>query len=104
MTASDPPEIGNGRQRTRCASEPAPRDRTYADGFARNLAGVAELHTLDLDFGGAARANSAVLVLNGWVDWADGSTFRRGIAGDRTRADVSVSAGEGRAGPVARRS
>ena len=30
---------------------------------------------LDLDFGSAARDGRAVLVLNGWVDWADGSTF-----------------------------
>ncbi len=52
------------------------RDRVYAKGFRHNYAGVAELHTLDLDFGPqAARSNRAVLVLNGWVDWADGSTF-----------------------------
>ncbi len=51
------------------------RDRKYPDGFARNLDGVAELHTLDLDFGSAAKSNRAVLILNGWVDWADGSTF-----------------------------
>jgi tetratricopeptide (TPR) repeat protein len=53
------------------------RDRTYPDGFRRDYNGVAELHHLDLDFGGAARDGRAVLVLNGWVDWADGSTFRR---------------------------
>jgi hypothetical protein len=33
------------------------------------------LHSLDLDFGSAAASNHAVLVLHGWVDWADGSTF-----------------------------
>lgn len=43
--------------------------------FSRNAAGVAQLHTLDLDFGAAALDNRAALVLNGWVDWADGSTF-----------------------------
>ena len=53
----------------------AARDRTYPDGFRRDYAGVAELHTLDLDFGRAAADNRAVLVLTGWVDWADGSTF-----------------------------
>jgi hypothetical protein len=37
---------------------------------------VAELHTLDLDFGpAAARDGRALLVLSGWTDWADGSTF-----------------------------
>ena len=53
----------------------AAKDRTYPDGFRRDYAGVAELHTLDLDFGRAAPDNRAVLILSGWVDWADGSTF-----------------------------
>lgn len=51
------------------------RDRAYPDSFRRDKAGTAELHYLDLDFGSAARDNRAALVLNGWVDWADGSTF-----------------------------
>ena len=51
------------------------RDRRYPDAFQRDHAGVAELHTLDLDFAGAAPDGKAVLVLYGWVDWADGSTF-----------------------------
>ena len=52
------------------------RDRTYAGGFSHDFAGVAETHSLTLDFGpDAARKNRAVLFLNGWVDWADGSTF-----------------------------
>jgi len=51
------------------------RDRVYADGFERTYSGVAERHTLDLDFGTAAPQNRAVLILSGWVDWADGSTF-----------------------------
>jgi hypothetical protein len=50
-------------------------DRVYPDGFTRDYAGVAELHTLDLDFGHAAPDNRAVLIMSGWVDWADGSTF-----------------------------
>jgi tetratricopeptide (TPR) repeat protein len=53
------------------------RDRTYPDDFRRDLNGVAELHWLDLDFGKAAPDGRAVLILNGWVDWADGSTFLR---------------------------
>jgi len=51
------------------------KDQTYVDTFARDYAGVAEPHMLELDFGGAAPDNRAVLILNGWVDWADGSTF-----------------------------
>jgi tetratricopeptide (TPR) repeat protein len=54
------------------------RDQRYPDGFKRTSAGVAELHHLDLDFGDrrhSAPDGRAVLVLSGWVDWADGSTF-----------------------------
>jgi tetratricopeptide (TPR) repeat protein len=51
------------------------KDLEYPATFPRDYAGVAELHTLDVDFGSAAKDNRAVLVLNGWVDWADGSTF-----------------------------
>lgn len=51
------------------------RDRTYPDGFRRNAAGIAELHSLELDFGAAVPDGRAILVLSGWVDWADGSTF-----------------------------
>jgi tetratricopeptide (TPR) repeat protein len=52
------------------------KDRTYPDNFTRDLSEVGTLHHLDLDFGpDAARANKSILVLSGWVDWADGSTF-----------------------------
>ena len=51
------------------------RDDRYVDTFKRDYSGMAETHSLDLDFGRAAPDNRAVLVLNGWVDWADGSTF-----------------------------
>jgi len=52
------------------------RDRKYVDTFRRDKNGKAELHALNLDFGKqAAPKNRAVMVLNGWVDWADGSTF-----------------------------
>ncbi|MBI4479539.1 MAG: VCBS repeat-containing protein [Acidobacteria bacterium] len=52
------------------------RDLSYPDSFQRDYSGVAELHSMDLDFGTAAPDNQAILVLSGWVDWADGSTFR----------------------------
>lgn len=51
------------------------KDGNYPDTFPRNLNGVAAPHHLDLDFGDAAPDNRSVLILNGWVDWADGSTF-----------------------------
>jgi tetratricopeptide (TPR) repeat protein len=50
-------------------------DRQYPSTFRRTESGIAELHSLTLDFGSAAKDNRAVLILNGWVDWADGSTF-----------------------------
>jgi hypothetical protein len=34
------------------------------------------MHTLEMDFGSAAPSH-AILLLNGWVDWPDGSTFRK---------------------------
>lgn len=52
------------------------RDQVYPDRFPRSELGVAKPHTLELDFGKAAPNGHAVLLLNGWVDWPDGSTFR----------------------------
>jgi len=51
----------------------AARDLTYPDGFRRSMSGIAERHTLSLDF--AAAPDDSLLILHGWVDWADGSTF-----------------------------
>lgn len=53
------------------------KDQRYPDDFDRDYAGVAELHHLELDFGDVPLASdgASVLVLAGWVDWADGSTF-----------------------------
>ena len=52
------------------------RDQKYPDQFPRSKLGVAAPHTLELDFGRAAPDGRALLLLNGWVDWPDGSTFR----------------------------
>ena len=49
------------------------KDGRYPDDFHRSISGVADLHHLDLDFGTVS--GKAVLVLTGWVDWPDGSTF-----------------------------
>jgi len=51
------------------------QDRIYPDHFKRDYAGVAEKHYIELDFGRNETDGRAVLVLNGWVDWADGSTY-----------------------------
>src|ERR1019366_9291263 len=50
-------------------------DQRYPTDVRRDATAVAELHSLTLDFGQAAADNKAVLILRGWVDWADGSTF-----------------------------
>jgi hypothetical protein len=50
------------------------QDGAYATGFAHESNGTAEMHSLVIDFG-AGPGDSAALFLNGWVDWADGSTF-----------------------------
>ncbi|MDR3700197.1 MAG: tetratricopeptide repeat protein [Candidatus Sulfopaludibacter sp.] len=52
------------------------RDQQYPDQFPRSELGVAAPHTLELDFGNSAPDGHSVLLLNGWVDWPDGSTFR----------------------------
>ena len=51
----------------------AAKDLTYPDGFRRSMSGIAERHALTLDF--AAASGDSLLILHGWVDWADGSTF-----------------------------
>lgn len=51
----------------------AAKDGRYLDDFSRNLSGVADTHYLELDFGKTDR--DGLLILSGWVDWADGSTF-----------------------------
>ncbi len=52
------------------------KDEAYPDEFPRSLTGVAGMHALELDFGRkSARDGKAVMVMSGWVDWADGSTF-----------------------------
>ncbi|MBV8844396.1 MAG: VCBS repeat-containing protein, partial [Bryobacterales bacterium] len=53
------------------------KDQRYPDRFRRSETGIADLHALELDFGSSAASGHAVLLLNGWVDWPDGSTFRR---------------------------
>lgn len=51
----------------------AAKDLTYPDTFRRSMSGIAEKHALSLDF--ATAPDDSLLILHGWVDWADGSTF-----------------------------
>ncbi len=43
--------------------------------FHRKINGIAEMHSFTMEFPADSPAHAA-LVLSGWVDWADGSTFR----------------------------
>jgi len=61
-------------------------DGKYPDEFPRTSLGIAKPHALELDFGKAAPSGHAVLFLNGWVDWPDGSTFR--AASQNTHASL----------------
>lgn len=49
--------------------------RSNKPAFPRTMLNTAGMHTVDLDFGLEAPNQGAFLVLTGWVDWADGSTF-----------------------------
>ncbi len=57
-------------------------DRRYVDDFRRNLANLAEHHSLTLDFSGAK--GDLVLFLHGWVDWADASRI---VAGSQSKSN-----------------
>ncbi len=69
------PRMARDHHGTDVRDELLARDQRYPDAFDRDYAGVAELHHLELDFGAGAVGDEAILVLSGWVDWADGSTF-----------------------------
>jgi tetratricopeptide (TPR) repeat protein len=50
------------------------KDRTYPDAFRRHLNGIADMHHVTVTFPPDTPSNAA-MILSGWVDWADGSTF-----------------------------
>lgn len=70
-----PPIAASDHRGTDVLSRLLAKDRIYPDAFPRDPAGVGELHHLDLDFGAVELGQATLLVLSGWVDWADGSTF-----------------------------
>lgn len=75
------------------------KDQRYPDQFSRSQTGMAERHVLELDFGKAAPSGKAILLLNGWVDWPDGSTFRRAsqeLAAGLTLPYLQLQDGAGR--------
>lgn len=62
-----------GKDATRVVSE---LDGRYADGFGlTRFHGLAETHTLTLDFNSTPAMNQPALVLSGWIEWIDGDTL-----------------------------
>jgi len=68
------PTSAHDQNRTDVLARLLKRDLVYPD-FPRTSTAVAGMHSLTLDFGKAAPSNRAVLMLDGWLDWPDGSTF-----------------------------
>jgi len=76
VTRRTPPSAARDHHGRNVLARVAARDRRYPGGFVRTHAGIAERHSLELEFDPAAlRGPDAALILHGWVDWADGSTF-----------------------------
>ncbi|MEZ5362675.1 MAG: hypothetical protein R2748_10160 [Bryobacterales bacterium] len=59
------------------------RDGRYVDGFERTFRNTAEMHELTLDSWASRAEKERCSFLNGWVDWADASDHRCGLANAR---------------------
>ncbi len=76
---ADPSDRGATMTRQRCACRSCcTKIGKYPDGFRARLQRDVRHCTLSISISATPRrTNRAVLILNGWVDWADGSTFLR---------------------------
>ena len=93
-----PPRDDQGRDvRARCSP---PKIRRYPDQFARTELGVARPAHARAGLRRAAPSGRAVLLLNGWVDWPDGSTFRAAAQESKTGLVDAISSDAGRRRPV----
>ena len=83
----DPSGRGARQRRPRRAASARGTRSGVSRRLQRDLSGRRRDCTTSTSISARRRAdNRAVLVLNGWVDWADGSTFLRRVAGGPERA------------------
>ncbi len=89
-------EVESGRDVTDRLAE---RDQRYADGF-ETLAykGYAEAHTLELDLGDLPHGARAVLLLYGWIDYADSTSNLAAHQAGAVLVPPRLSVADGRGG------